>query len=177
MPKILYKVNLTREEREELHAMRSNGRRAANSVLNALILLNCDSGEHQDNRLGNQRICDVLRVNMRRVDRVKRRFVEEGMDRALERKSGGPRPAARKIDGEVEAHLVALACSKAPGGRARWTLRLLADKLVELEHCQSVCHETVRQVLKKRNQTLAKTTVDHSTRQKRRVRRAHGAGA
>lgn len=149
MPKILYKVSLTREEREELHAMRSNGRRAANSVLNALILLNCDRGEHQDNRLSNQQICEVLRVNMRRIDRVKRRFVEEGMDRALERKSGGPRPAARKIDGETEAHLVALACSKAPGGRARWTLRLLADKLVELEHCESVCHETVRQVLKK----------------------------
>jgi transposase len=149
MPEILYKVNLTGEEREELHAMRSSGKRAANSVLNALILLNCDSGEHQNNRLSNQQISEVLRVSMRRIDRVKRRFVEEGMERALERKSGGPRPAARKIDGEAEAHLVALACTKAPEGRARWTLRLLADKLVELEHCESVSHETVRRVLKK----------------------------
>ena len=177
MPNILYKVSLTKEEREELNTLRSGGKRAANSVLNALILLNCDSGEHQDNQLSNQQICEVLRVSMRRVDRVKRRFVEEGMDRAVERKSGGPRPAARRIDGETEAHLVALACSKAPEGRARWTLRLLADKLVELGHCESVSHETVRAVLKKRNQTLAKATVGDSPRQKRRVGRAHGAGA
>jgi len=177
MPKILYKVSLSKEERDGLHALRSSGKRAANSVLNALILLGCDSGNHQDNRLTNQQICDALRVNMRRIDRVKRRFVEEGMDRALEKRSGGPRPKARKIDGETEAHLIALCCSKAPEGRARWTLRLLADKLVELEHCQSVSHETVRQVLKKRNQTLAKATMGHRSRTKRRVCRAHGASA
>ena len=149
MPRIFYKICLTKEERAELHALRSGGKRAANTVLNALILLNCDSGEHQDNRLTNQQICDALRMNMRRIDRVKRRLVEEGMERALEKRSGGPRPRARKIDGETEARFVALACSKAPEGRARWTLRLLADKLVELEHCESVSHETVRQVLKK----------------------------
>jgi len=149
MPKILYKVCLTKEERDELNALRSSGKRSANMVLNALILLGCDSGEHQDNRLTNQQICDVLHVNMRRIDRVKRRFVEEGMDRSLEKRSGGPRPKARKIDGETEAHLIAPCCSKAPQGRARWTLRMLADKLVELELCESVSHETVRQALKK----------------------------
>ena len=177
MPKILYKIHLTKEERDELDALRSSGKRAANTVLNALILLGTDIGEHQNNRQTNQQIWDVLHVNMRRIDRVKRRFVEEGMDRALERRSGGPRPKARKIDGETEARLIALSCSQAPKGRMRWTLRLLADKLVELELCESVSHETVRKVLKKRNQTLAETTVGHCPGTKRRVRRAHGASA
>jgi len=109
--------------------------------------------------MSNEQISEVLRVSTRRIDRVKKRFVEEGLERALEKRSGGPRPQACKIDGETEAHLVALASSQAPGGRARWTLRLLADKLMELEHCESVSHETIRKVLKKRNQTLAKTAV------------------
>jgi transposase len=170
-------VTLTKEERADLEALRSSGKRAANTVLNALILPNCDKGGHQDAAMGNQQISEVLRVGMRRIDRVKRRFVEEGLERALEKRGGGPRPQARKIDGEVEARLVAPACSQAPGGRARWTLRLLADKLVELGHCEAVSHETVRRVLKKRNQTLAEAAMGHRARQKRRVRRAHGAGA
>ena len=167
MPKILYRVTLTREERDELNSMASSGKRAAATVLNALILLNCDDGEHQDRRLSNQQICDVLRVNMRKIDRVKKRFVENGFEAALHKRTARERPQSRKIDGETEARLVTLACSEAPAGRVRWTLRLLADKLVELELCPSVSHETVRQVLKKRTQALAKTAMGNRTRQKR----------
>ena len=167
MPEILYRVTLTKEERDELNALASSGKRAAATVLNALILLNCDAGEHQDKRQTNRQICDVLRVNMRKVDRVKKRFVEDGLEAALHKRNTQARPQARKIDGEAEARLVTLACSKAPGGRARWTLRLLADKLVELDICPSVSHETVRQVLKKRTQALAKTAMGDRAGEKR----------
>jgi len=81
--------------------------------------------------------------------------VEEGIGIALGARSKKPRPYTRRLDGEGEAHLVALACSEAPEGRAQWTLRMLAEKMVELEYVESVSHETVRQVLKKRNQALA----------------------
>jgi transposase len=87
------------------------------------------------------------------VARVRQRFVEEGLDAALRPKSP-TRPYARKLDGKAEAHLLALACSPAPEGRAHWTLRLLADKFVELRHVGSVSHETVRQTLKKTNGSL-----------------------
>jgi Arc/MetJ-type ribon-helix-helix transcriptional regulator len=149
MPAIFYKVTLTRNERDELEALIKSGKRAASAVRNALVLLGTDAGEHQAHRQTNQQLCDALLVDMRTIDRVKRRFVEEGMDAALHRKSGGERINARRIDGQAEARLIALYCSQPPKGRSRWTLRLLADKLVELEVCESLSHETVRQALKK----------------------------
>jgi len=98
--------------------------------------------------LTNQQIADVLPVSMKKIDRVKKRFVEQGLEAALN-KHATPRPSLRKTDGDVEAHLVALSCAKPPPGHARWSLRLLADKMVELRYVDSISHETVRSVLKK----------------------------
>jgi hypothetical protein len=91
---------------------------------------------------------------MRKIDRVKKRFVEDGFDVALNRRKRS-RIYVNKADGEFEAHLIALSCSEPPDGFARWSLRLLADKVVELNYIDSISHETVRRILKKRNQTMA----------------------
>ncbi len=156
-----YKVTLEKEEREYLHDITRSGSHRAQKVLNALILLNCDEGEHQDKKARNEDIASVLHVSMRKIDRVKKRFVEEGLETALHgRKS--MRVYEKKADGDFEAHLIALSCSKPPKGFARWSLRLLAEKAVELNYIDSVSYETVRRVLKKRNQTLEKDRVGHS---------------
>jgi len=96
----------------------------------------------------------VLNVSMRKIDRLKKRFVEEGFDAALDRKKG-TRIYAKKTDGDFEAHLIALSCSEPPEGFVRWSLRLLSDKVVELHYIDNISHESVRRILKKRNQTLA----------------------
>ena len=126
------------------------GSHASQKVVNALILLNCDEGKFQQRRMKNEDVAAVLKISMRKIDRVKKRFVEEGFDVAL-----GGRPSERvyekKADGDFEAHLVALSCSAPPEGFARWSLRLLADRVVELQYIDSVSYETVRRVLKKTN--------------------------
>jgi transposase len=143
-----YKVTLTQEERQQLDALSSKGKHAAQTMLNALILLACDEGKYQKERSINETISRVLNVSMKTIDRVKKRFVEEGFDMAL---TGKPstRVYNRKADGDLEAHLIALSCSAAPEGRQRWTLRLLADKAVELNYVDNISYETVRRVLKK----------------------------
>jgi len=108
----------------------------------------------------------VLQISMRKIDRVKKRFVEGGLDAALEKRTGN-RIYAKKADGDFEAHLIALSCSEPPDGFARWSLRLLADKVVELNYIDSISHETVRRVLKKRDQALATKGMGDSTRAKR----------
>lgn len=113
-----------------------------------MILLGCDAGEFQDKRSTNEEISRVLKIGMRKIDRVKKRFIEDGMDITLNGKKGS-RIYAKKADGDFEAHLVALSCSDPPEGFARWSLRLLADKVVELEYIEQISHETIRQVLKK----------------------------
>ena len=148
MPTIRYKVTLEAEERDRLIGITTHGRHSSQKVLNALVLLNCDQGRFQEQRLTNQQIVDVLPVSMKKIDRVKKRFVEQGLEAALS-KPATPRPSLRKTDGDVEAHLVALSCAKPPPGHARWSLRLLADKMVELRYVDSISHETVRSVLKK----------------------------
>jgi hypothetical protein len=117
-------------------------------VLNALILLGCDEGLYQQEKLTKEQISRVLPVSQRKIERVKRRFVEEGLEVALAKRPPR-REYRRKADGDFEAHLVALSCSQPPAGHARWSLRLLADKMVELEYVDSVSYETVRRVLKK----------------------------
>jgi len=150
MPRIKYKVTLTQEERQQLEVIATRGRHSSQQVLNALILLKCDAGPFQDRQVTNQAIADVLPVSMKKIDRVKRRFVEEGLEAAL-----GKRPAARayqrKADGDFEARLIALSCGQPPPGHARWSLRLLADRMVELAYVDTISHETVRRVLKKTN--------------------------
>ena len=143
-----YRVTLDAEERASLVEITSKGKHRSQRVLNALILLNCDEGEFQDAPIKNEDVAAVLKISMRKIDRTKKRFVEEGLEIALNGHKG-QRVYDKKADGDFEAHLVALSCSKAPQGFARWSLRLLADKLVELNYIDSISHETVRQVLKK----------------------------
>lgn len=119
----------------------------------ALILLGCDEGECQAKRSTNEEMARVLNISMRKIDRVKKRFVVDGLDVALNGRKGS-RIYAKKADGDFEAHLVALSCSKPPAGFARWSLRLLADKVVELDYIDSISHETIRGVLKKTRLSL-----------------------
>jgi len=148
MPRIRYKVTLSRQEREELEEITTRGRHNSQKILNALILLNCDEGRYQKRKRTNQAMADLLPVSMKKIDRVKRRFVEEGLEAALDKRKA-ERSHTRKADGDVEAHLVALSCGKPPPGHARWSLRLLADRMVELQYVESISYETVRRVLKK----------------------------
>jgi Homeodomain-like domain len=148
MPLIKYKVTLDRQEREMLQEIATRGKHSSQKVLNTLILLSCDQGPFQDRRLTNQQIAEALPVSMKKIDRVKRRFVEIGLGAALD-KQKAKRTYVRKADGDVEAHLIALSCGKPPQGHARWSLRLLADQMVELDYVDSISHETVRKVLKK----------------------------
>ncbi len=143
-----YIVALSEEERNALVELTSKGKQKSQKILDALILLGCDEGDFQTERSTNEEIARVLNISMRKIDRVKKRFVEEGFDVALNRKKRS-RIYAKKTDGDFEAHLIALSCSEPPEGFARWSLRLLADKVVELNYIDSISHETVRRVLKK----------------------------
>jgi len=143
-----YKVTLYQNERDTLSAITQKGNHKSQKVLNALILLNCDEGEFQDNHSKNADIANILHISMKKIDRVKKRFVEEGLEIALNGHKG-QRVYEKKTDGNLEAHLVALSCSAPPDGFSRWSFRLLADKVVELNYIDSISHETVRRVLKK----------------------------
>lgn len=143
-----YIVTLSEEERNTLADLTTKGKQRSQKILNALILLACDEGDFQTDRSTNEEIARVLNISMRKIDRIKKRFVEEGIDAALNRRKGN-RIYAKKTDGDFEAHLIALSCSEPPEGFARWSLRLLADKVVELNYIDSISHETVRRILKK----------------------------
>ena len=145
---IKYKVTLTAEERQELTSIIQKGKHRSQKVLNSLILLNCDEGQFQDSRSKNKDIAAVLKISMRKIDRVKKCFVEQGLEIALNG-TKGQRTYAKKADGDFEAHLVALSCGEPPEGFSRWSLRLLADKVVELNYVEDISHETIRRVLKK----------------------------
>jgi transposase len=144
---VRYKVTLTKEEREQLLAVISKGKHTSQQYHNACILMNSDEGQF-GKKITSEHIAQVLQINAKTVERVKQRFVEEGFESCIERKPY-PNKGPIKTDGDFEAHLVALSCSKAPKGYARWSLRLLADKMVELKYTDSISHETVRRVLKK----------------------------
>jgi len=153
-----YTVTLTEEERKMLGELASKGEHKSQKILDALTLLGCDEGEFQKKRSTNEEISRVLKTSMRKIDRVKKRFVEEGLDVALSRRKGS-RVYVKKADGDFEAHLVALSCSAPPEGFARWSLRLLADKVVELAYIDSISHEAVRRVLKKTKLSLGNARV------------------
>jgi transposase len=148
-----YIVTLTKEEREFLSGLASKGEHKSQKILNALILLGCDTGDFQNNRSTNEEIAKVLNISMKKIDRVKKRFVEEGFDIALDKRKAD-RIYTKKADGDFEAHLIALSCGDPPEGFSRWSLRLLADKAVELEYIESISHEAVRRILKKTNSSL-----------------------
>jgi transposase len=166
-----YLVNLTPEERAELERITTSGRSLAARQTRARILLKADAG------LLDEEIVEHLNVGLATVERLRKRFVLDGIAAALENRKQTQR-RAMKLDGEGEARLVQLACSEPPLGRRRWTLHLLAETLVELKVVESISHEAVRQRLeKKRAPTLASSTLVHSGREKRRVRSRDGRRA
>lgn len=142
-----YIVELSAEERARLKDLINKGRAAAHKRCRAQILLWSDSGSEGPG-WSDQKIAEALDISPSTARRVRRRLVEEGLNAAIERKKQAKRRPP-KIDGQAEAILIATACSPAPKGRKRWTLRLLAERLVELEYVDSVSLETVRQKLKK----------------------------
>jgi transposase len=142
-----YRVTLTAGERVELTAMVSRGKADARKLAHARILLQADAADGGPARTDEQ-VAAGLNVRTRTVERVRQRFVEDGLDAALLPKPT-KRVYARVLDGKQEAHLIALACSAPPAGKKRWTLRLLAGRVVELGYADAVSHETVRRVLKK----------------------------
>jgi transposase len=151
----LYHINLTEEERKGLVRLTTTGRHAAQKIMRAKILLKADSG------LKDAQIAEHLDITVQTVEKVRKQCAIEGIDATLTPKKRPP--GKLKLDGEGEARLVQLACSAPPDGRQRWTLRLLADKLVELEVVDCISHETVRQSLeKKRAETLANDQILHS---------------
>jgi transposase len=150
MARKTYLVTLTPEEREWLTALVKAGQRSARTLTRARILLKADQAQGGP-AWEDARIVEALDCGLRTVERVRQRFVERGLDAALERKPQDRPSRQRKLDGAAEARLIAVACSAPPLGRARWTLTLLADKLVELEVVDSVSDETVRRTLKKTN--------------------------
>jgi hypothetical protein len=147
-----YRVTLSEEERQDLQKLVSVGKAAARRLVRARILLLADQAEgglaKPDGEIG-----EALNCGRATVERIRKQFVEEGLEAVLQ-----PKPSLRiyerKMDGRTEAHLIALACSAPPVGRARWTLRLLGDQLVGLGHLESVSHETVRRTLKKTSLSL-----------------------
>lgn len=153
MPKKRYVVELTEEEREQLCEQIRRGRDSARKIRRAHILLLADEGRTDGN------IGEALHISRPTVQRTRKRFVEGGLEWALNER---PRPGQRpKLGGKQEAFLIAFACSDPPRGRKRWTMQLLADRLVVLGMVDSISGETVRRVLKKRGQTLAKGAVVH----------------
>ena len=142
-----YVVRLSDEERQNLQEIVTTGKRAAALINHARILLKADCQQSPGWR--DQDIKEALDISLRTIERVRKRFVEEGLEAALTPRPHPRRP--RKLDGTTEAHLVALCCSEPPEGRGRWTLRLLAQQMVELDYVDDISHESVRQLLKKTN--------------------------
>ena len=143
-----YIIRLSADERQMLGKLAGSGKAAARKIARARILLKADAGEGGPGWT-DQRIADALEVGVRMIENVRRRCVEEGPEAAAFDRTWPDRPAQRKLDGAGEARLVAIACSKPPTGRARWTMQLLADELVVLQVTDSISDETVRRMLKK----------------------------
>ncbi len=143
-----YRVTLTSEERKDLETLSTKGKRAARTVLYARALLLLDAGEYGPKWVV-AKVAEALGTTSRSLEHLKKRFVEDGLPNAIERKKRTTPPREIQFGGEFEAKLLALACSEAPEGRARWTVRLLAEKIVELKIVPSVSPMTVCNTLKK----------------------------
>jgi transposase len=158
-----YRVTLTQEERKELEALTRRGKDRARRVILARALLLCDRGP--DGPEWNvASISQALGITNRTIEHLKKRFVEEGLEAALERKAREKPPREIIFDGDFEAKLIALACSEAPQGYRRWTVRLLADKIVDLNIAATVSHMTVQRALKKMNLNLTSGSTGKSRR-------------
>jgi len=141
-----YRVKLSTEEREKLQSVVRKGKAAAYKRLNAQMLLKADESE-MGPAWKDKDIAKTFEVSIRTIERLRERLCSRGFENCLERAKGAGRK--RKLDGKQEAELIVLTCSEPPEGRARWTLRLLADRMVELEYVDGISHEAVRRVLKK----------------------------
>lgn len=151
---IRYTIKLTKAEVADLKSIINKGSHTSQTFRVAYILLNCDEGKYSE-KVTNDQISKVLKVGMRTIDRVKKKFIEEGFEAVLERRPT-QRIYEKKMDGDTEAKLVTLCCSEPPKGFSKWSFRLLADKMVELKYVESISHVTVRSVLKKTNLSLGK---------------------
>lgn len=158
-----YRVTLTKAERQDIEALTRNGKTGAKKFIHARALLLCDAGS-DGSAWTVADTAEALGVTSRTIEHLKKRFVEEGLEAALERKPRVKPPRDVVFDGAFEARLIALACSDAPKGYQRWTVRLLADKAVELEFAPSVSHMTVQRVLKKTNLSLTSANTGKSRR-------------
>jgi transposase len=154
MPQKKYIVTLTSEERQQLAQISRTGKASAYQITRARILLKADTSQPEEH-WKDAEISAALDVSVATIERLREQFVEEGVPKCLQRKT---RMYERLLDGEQEAKLVAIACSEAPGGRSRWTLRLLSSRVVELGYVEQISHETVRQTLKKMNSSLGGKT-------------------
>jgi len=153
---IYYTIKLSKSEVDDLNKIITKGSHTSQAFRTAYILLNCDKGEFSANtEIKNAEICKILKVGERTIDRVKKKFIEEGFESVLER-----RPSiqnyTKKIDGDIEAKIVTICCSTPPEGFSKWSLRLIADKMVELNYIDYISHVTVGEVLKKTNLSLGK---------------------
>ena len=152
MPKKKYIVSLTVSERKFLEQLTKKGKIAAYKMNHARILLQSDINQKEGGWTDRQ-ISESLNIGHATIERVRQRFVEEGIESALSRREQKKR-RSKIIDGEKEAYLIAIACSETPAGKSNWTLRMLADKMVELKYVEQVSTETIRQTLKKTNLSL-----------------------
>jgi transposase len=143
-----YIVRLSAEERKSLKHLVSSGKGSARMFTRARILLKADIAEGGPG-WPDEKIADALDVTIQTIERIRKQLVEEGLEAVLSRRKYVQKVSRKKLDGDAEAHLIALACADAPEGYTRWSLRLLADKMVELGYVESISHEAVRRVLKK----------------------------
>ena len=143
-----YKIKLTQDEVTELNSIIKKGSHSSQTYRASYVLLNCDIGEYAVGKSTNEQICSVLKIGMRTIDRIKQKCINGGIDHALERVKS-TRIYPKKVDGDLEARIVQLCCSEPPEGFAKWTVRLLADKIVELGYIDSISHVSVHNTLKK----------------------------
>ena len=145
-----YRIKLTKDEVTELSSIVKKGSHTSHSYRAAYVLLNCDEGDYSSGKSTGEQIAKVLKTGMRTIDRIKQKCVEGGLESALERAESS-RLYEKKVDGDLEAKIIQLCCSEPPDGFARWTLRLLAEKVVELGYVDSISHVSVYNTLKKTN--------------------------
>ena len=145
-----YRIKLTQDEVSELSSIVKKGSHTTQSYRAAYVLLNCDESAYSQGKSTNEQISKILKIGMRTIDRIKQKCVEGGLDRALER-AESKRIYVKKVDGDLEAKIVQLCCSEPPKGFSKWTLRMLADKVVELKYVDTLSHVSVHKTLKKTN--------------------------
>jgi transposase len=146
-------IMLTQEQRQRLQQLVSTGRAPARKLQHAHILLKCDESE-QGPKWSDQQIQEAFEVGLATIWRVRQRFLQQGLNDALNRRPQPERPEKRRLDGEQEAHLIALACGATAEGEGRWSLRLLASRMVQLGYVEQVSADSVRRTLKKMNSSL-----------------------